>query len=172
MIYHKLNNTLRTYTHIFFTLLFIFQGCEVKNQNNSYGDITNRSYDQFNGKSLFIRDFELNGNPIVFLYDYTISYKDCGYLIFTGYRNTDSILDSRVKIISQPCFLEPKKEDSSLVKQFLKLGFRRLMVDKGNVYISTKDPESFNMVKIINLKDRLVKYKGWANLKNNWFVKP
>lgn len=156
-------------------ILISFQfGCKI-NPKQTYmrSDLTNRTYSMYKGLSLFVRSYDEENNPIVFLHDYTAGFNVCGYKIFTARTKDSSILASNIRKFSDTCQINLMSVDSVLVKEFVGMKIRRLMVDNdGNIFISTQSLSSFDIVNLVSYVDSANKYNSWTYMGRNWYQKP
>lgn len=154
-------------------ILSLFQQCssaqDMSNENfiDKYG---NENYSNFKNKSLFVRDFE-NGNPIIFIYDYSKEKKPCGFISMTISSKTKELI--KVKEVPQRdnCTLAFNKEEYyKLALKFLEYNINSLDVDTNlNVSVKIKFYEGlpnlirYSDVKYISDTDNIIKIKG------NWY---
>jgi hypothetical protein len=136
-------------------------------------DLTHREYGKYKGLSLFIRAYDEQNNPIIYLQDYSTGFHICGYKVFTSRIKDSTIVESGIRIFSDTCHLTISSIDSDLVKEFTGMRIRRLMVDNAdNVFISLRSLDGFDMIKLVNYNDSMNKYKIWTQLGRNWYLRP
>lgn len=129
------------------------------------------NFDVFLNKSFFIRDIDINKNPIVLAYDYKDSEKPCGFLSIIVDKDSNIIKSTTSILNSDNCYIEISKEIEFLAIKFVALNINRLRVDSNrNVFISILPGENVSrLIYFSDLKYKTEEYRKWRLISGNWY---
>jgi len=138
---------------LFSSLLLCFFCCSQPNNNKANNQFVekfgNNDFSCFANKSFVIRDFD-NGDPIVFVYNYSTS-TPCGFIKIIVSSKSKALREITAVEQKDSCKLEfNKTEYYNLVLEFLKLNINMLYVDSDkNVFVKVTSFEGKpNLIRI------------------------
>jgi hypothetical protein len=146
----------------------------IEKHNINYVDkFEHENFDDFVNKSFFIRGFDKDGDPIIFVYDLTKKTRPCDLLLgITINIKTKTIKKVDKSKLPDSCNID-EKTSCDLALRFYDYNINRLKVDENrNVYLSIMFKEKADyLVRFSDMKYKTEKYKDWEQLRGNWFQK-
>lgn len=160
---------------VVFLLLSLFQNCSFNKKATHNEDFIRKygtdNFDVFKNKSLFVRGFD-EGNPIVFIHDYTATQEPCGFVSMTISAQTKELLAVKEVPQKDSCVLHfDEAACYKMALAFLAYDINYLSVDEdSNVFIKVMFEETPpDLIRFANLKD--ISDTKFMQIKDNWYLR-